>query len=296
MLDPMRRSLLVVLLLGACGGNVAIGDYQNSAIDARCDYLVKCGLFEDSAGCHAFYDHFLPDSPSLKAAVDLGKVKYDGEAAADCFDSVGDASCAQDAQDPGACDSIFHGTVADGGMCAFDLECVSQNCNVSDCTMACCPGTCAPTQPVPGIGQACTFDCVKGAYCAEDSTCKAVGPKGSACDTDIACASGLYCAGDTGTTSGTCTEAPKRGEACTDTCANIGDYCKDGICKAVGLLGDACTSDDDCSYYYECDGTHCITPMFDPQMPNGSACQSSLDCQSHYCGNDSLCADPPTCT
>jgi hypothetical protein len=88
---------------------------------------------------------------------------------------------------------------------------------------------------------------------------------------------------------------PGHGEACTEVCANIGDYCKNGVCTQVGLLGDACASNDDCSQFYECDGSHCITPMFDPQMPNGGQCQSSLDCTSHYCGNDNLCADPPTC-
>ena len=291
----MRRSLLLVFVV-ACGGSVDIEDYNNDLVDADCDYLVRCGLFSSTESCKNTFGELLIDDPSVKAAVDAGKLKYDGDAAADCFDALGSASCNRDSNNIAACDKIFAGKVADGGACAFDEECVSTNCNVPDCTMACCTGTCVAEDPLPGIGQPCTFECVDGAYCGSDSTCQATLPKGAACDDAFACDDGLYCAGNAGTTAGTCTAYPKTGEACTTSCAAIGDRCNGGICKPVGLIGDACTSDTDCSFFYECDATmHCAEQPEDPRMPNGSMCSGSTDCQSRYCGNDNLCADPPLC-
>src|SRR5439155_3595769 len=110
------------------------------------------------------------------------------------------------------------------------------------------------------------FICEKGAYCASDSTCKALLPKGASCPDPDSCQPGFYCMGRSVTTAGTCTALPKTGEACTEVCGDIGDTCKAGTCTRVGLLGDACMTDDDCSNYYSCDpATHkCIaqpTPM-----------------------------------
>lgn len=291
----MRRSLLLVFV-AACGGSVDIGDYNDGLVDADCDYLVRCGLFSTSESCKNTFGVLLVDNPSIEAAIDAGKLKYDGEAAADCFDALGSASCTRSANHIDACDKIFAGTIADGGTCAFDEECVSQSCNVPDCTMACCTGTCVPERPVPAIGQPCTFECVEGAYCGSDSTCQATLPKGAACDDQLACNEGLYCAGSSTTTAGTCTELPTTGEACTTACAAIGDRCSAGTCKPVGLLGETCASDSDCSFFYVCDDTmKCAEEPEDPRMPNGSACTSSTDCQSRYCGNDGLCGDVPLC-
>ena len=290
----MRRSLVLVFLV-ACGG-VDIGDYRGAALDAECDYLVKCGLFPDSASCKAQFGPLLLDNPSVEAAVDAGKLDYDGDAADDCFDALSSASCSRDAVSSTACDHIFTGKIPDGGACAFEEECVSGNCVLSDCTMACCPGTCAPTRPVPGIGQPCTFECVDDAYCGSDSTCQATLPKGAACDDTQACSRGLYCAGRTTTTAGTCSTLPKTGEPCTTTCDDIGDRCNAGTCTPLGLPGASCMTDNDCSFFYACDATmHCAAEPDPMRQPNGSMCTSSVDCQSHYCGNDNLCSDVPLC-
>jgi hypothetical protein len=283
-------------LLVACGGSIDLADYPGSAVDARCQYLARCGLFPDVASCQAYYAHVVLQNPSVQAAVDGGKLGYDGEAAKDCLDALSSASCDRTFSNVSdACDQIFTGKVPDSGACAFDTECVSGNFNVSDCTMACCPGTCVPARPIPGIGQACTFECVDGAYCAPDNTCHAVVPEGASCDNQLACDQGLYCAGVTSTTSGTCTKLPATGQPCTERCANIGDRCA-GTCIPVGLPGDSCTTASDCSFYYICDATmHCADRPMDPAMPNGSMCTSSTQCTSHYCGNDGLCADVPLC-
>lgn len=286
------RSLVCVLFLVGCGG-IDLRDFQSEALDARCDYLTNCGLFPNVAACKEQFT--APQSTSIIAAVEAGKVKYDEDLAEDCIEALRDASCSQAAQLDPKCDDIFVGTVADGGMCAFDDECVSGSCSVADCMEACCPGTCAPARAVPKIGEMCNFVCVDGAYCANDNTCQKVLAAGAACESPFACADGLYCAGFTGMTAGTCTKLPATGEACTEQCLDIGDYC-DGTCKPVGLPGDACANDDACSYYYVCDDTmRCAKEPPPMLMPDGATCSSSVQCQSRYCGNDNKCGPVPEC-
>lgn len=289
----MRRSLVLLFVVG-CGG-IDIGEFQDEALDARCEYLTRCGLFPSESDCHAYFKARMATSTSAEAAVDAGKVDYDEDNAENCLDALRDASCSQTADLDASCEHIFAGTIADGGMCAFDAECVSGSCAVTDCTDACCPGTCQPARPTPKIGEMCNFVCVDGAYCGNDSICHAVLPSGAACDDPFACGDALYCKGLTPQMTGTCSTLPKTGEACAGQCFSIGDYC-DGTCKHVGLPGDPCMNDDQCSNYYECDDTmHCASPPAETLMPNGSACTSSITCQSHYCGNDNKCADVPVC-
>jgi hypothetical protein len=289
----MRRSLLVLFVVG-CGG-IDISEFQDETVDARCEYLARCGLFPTANACRDYYADRTVQSTSVVAAVDAGKVKYDEDLAEECLDDLRDASCSQTAGLDSSCEDIFTGTIADGGMCAFDAECVSRRCSVTDCAEACCPGTCMPARPTPKIGEMCTFVCVDGAYCGSDSICHAVLAKGAACDDPFACGDGLYCSGLTVMMAGTCTALPKTGEACTEQCLEIGDYC-DGTCKKVGLDGAVCTSDEQCSRYYPCDDTgHCALPASEMGLPNGSTCSSSPQCESHYCGNDNKCADLPVC-
>lgn len=289
----MRRSLLLLFVVG-CGG-VDIQEFQDEAIDARCEYLTRCGLFPSANDCRADFDATTAPSTSIVAAVDAGKVVYDEDLAEDCLEALREGSCSQTASLDPKCEDIFTGTIADGGMCAFDDECVSGRCSVEDCTMACCPGTCMPARPTPKIGEMCLFICEAGAYCGADSICHALQPKGAACDAPFACDDGLYCNGLTSMMSGTCTALPNTGEACVEQCLNIGDYCE-GTCKKVGLVGATCANDDQCSFYYECDDTmKCAAPMREPLLPNGATCSSSVVCESHYCGNDNKCADLPVC-
>jgi hypothetical protein len=289
----MRGSLVLLFVVG-CGG-VDLTDFQDESLDARCEYLTRCGLFPSETACQSYFAGRTAQSTSIVAAVDAGKVKYDEDLAEECIDALRDASCSQGASLDSSCDDIFVGTVADGGACAFDDECVSGTCSITDCTDACCPGMCVPSRPVPKIGEMCNFVCEDGAYCADDNTCHAELPVGAACADPFACVPGAYCADRTTTTSGTCKKLPATGEACVDICGNIGDYC-DGTCKPVGQLGAVCSKDDACSFYYECDETmHCAETPVPTLMPNGATCSSSVQCQSHYCGNDNTCADVPEC-
>lgn len=294
----MKRSLVVLVLLAACGDSIDLGDYRQAGIDARCEYLTRCGLWTTVAACQEYYERITLDNPNPQAAVDAGKLQYDGDAARTCFDALESAACTRTADTNDACTHVFTGTIPDGGMCAFDAECVSAHCVVPDCTMACCQGACAPPRPLPGIGQACTFECVEGAYCAADSTCHSVLPQGAACNDPLACDADLYCAGiDTGS-SGVCSALPKTGEPCTSICADIGDRCTAMTCVPLGLPGDPCSDDGQCSFYYRCDTTamKCAERPMDPLVPNGSTCTSGTLCQSTYC--DSIyhvCADVPVC-
>jgi len=320
----MRRWALVVLCVGACGNSVSLADYPEAFHDAYCSYLARCGVFPDADTCKkaniGFNFHI---DPSTQAAVDMGKVVYDGDTAAKCVDEFGGQTCDQtDASGrsfPQSCDHIVHGTVGSGGACALDAECKSGACNVPTCQMACCQGTCTgDTPPSPGgAGTACTgsSQCTSGNFCdfsAMSPVCTPLKAAGAACGTTSECAYGLGCAGNNAMY--TCKTLPKLGEACPDgACRDAGNYCSttDMTCKKIGLDGATCTTSNSCSRYYACDaatmkctkgpttgqpcgglrcfdaGTFCDTTATMPTCvtvrPDGGACTASSQCESNNC-------------
>src|SRR5262249_18403918 len=103
-------------------------------------------------------------------------IDFDGGAAADCLAEMrshasceisgffGDNPCAQ----------VFTGTVAEGGACTFDTECVGDaTCTETDpacdANVACCAGTCGAASLISAEGGPCGDDvhlCDDGLYCS----------------------------------------------------------------------------------------------------------------------------------
>ncbi|HEY5947835.1 MAG TPA: hypothetical protein VIV40_20185 [Kofleriaceae bacterium] len=311
----MRR-LAVFALLAGCTGGIDFNHFAGALSDARCAYYVRCGTAANAAECRAYFDGMAIDNSSTQSAIDSGKIIYHEDIAQDCLDAYAALSCdstQQTSQDLDVCNGVLTGTLATGGICAFDKECESQNCVVPTCPMACCTGACDDQAPLPTIGQPCTAFCAGDAFCGVDSICHPYLTEGSPCTIEP-CATGLYCAGRTMTMAGTCKALPHIGQPCEGACAEIGATCYLGTCTAVGILDDPCTVDAQCSQFYDCtnnqcallptlgmactttcyeaaycDGTSCVA-----QKAVGTACVRNDECTTHYCSS-SKCAEVPLC-
>lgn len=323
----MVRSLAIAMFVtsvAACGDDgISLADYNSVSLDARCDYYVRCGSFPDSETCRAYFERDAIDSPNIEAAIEAGKTRYDGAAAARCFAALDAASCDQTTRsarvpDP-SCKRIFVGTGKPGDSCGFDSECESSRCLVVDCPDACCLGTCGSAHPEAALGESCAqAGCVDDAYCATaDSICKPLLPEGASCTLPSECEYGTSCVltEDSGPV---CKRLPQLGEPCPDgACAEMGVRCgSSGTCVAGGLPGNPCTSNVDCSTFYVCnlttmqcapqpargeactfscgDDSWCNSGTCDAPKPNDSTCQRNAECISNYCLLGT-CMDVPLC-
>ena len=318
---------MVASLLGvtACGGSdsIALGDLGDEVVRAQCARTVRCGAYVSMDECLASGRVNLD---LIAHAVDAGRVAYDGEAARACLDALEGASCDTTTEgarvEPAACAQALAGTVADGGTCFDDLECISDSCDVPDCGMACCQGTCDPTVAEAALGQSCAnARCADDAFCNPQRVCAALLAAGTPCDGDDECAYGLACSGEV------CVPAANRGEACADgDCHDLGDFCDGQSCVARRGVGGSCrmgfagvfdcqlplvcnqqsftceeppTAGQACDFFcagglFCNDQNVCEAPRAD-----GAACTSDFDCASLYCdetGAAGMCAPVPACS
>lgn len=346
----MRTALVLALALAltatACTGDddggadyVAIDDIEAAYKDAYCTYLARCGLFPDAATCvRASLAVVATIDPNVIAAVHAGRIIYNGNNVRTCFDAVASDSCDQTDENGRirvpACGAYFHGTVAGGGECVLDQECISQNCSGSIVDATCSRGTCiGDTPPVSdaiALGMPCSSNqsCVDGAYCPiATSVCTPLLGSGATCTGSAECGYGLSCVGPSGMR--TCQPLPALGETCRLDlpCRDEGQYCSaQQLCTQVGVAGVPCTSNVQCSPYYRCDTTAgtCVqgpgpnescasgSRCFDadtycsdstltcvPLDADGAPCTNDLHCTSGHCDFNAatpVCAPPPLCT
>lgn len=136
-----------------------------------------------------------------KESIALGRMEYDGAAAADCIAALESLSCAEYSASVNqgvapACRPFLIPKVADGGGCTLDDECASDNCE-GESTPLGGPNTDGMCKPVPTAGQSCDDNCASGLYCGvEQSTgmdiCQALKADGVQCNFRHECASD-YC-------------------------------------------------------------------------------------------------------
>jgi hypothetical protein len=285
---------------GPSGPGVPVGDLKARLRDALCGLEVRCGRYPDKNTCAgAVYAEL-----QLFADLGSGKIQYDGQAAADCLNAYAQVGCnlSDQANTTGvptqACQAALTGTVADGGACLINEECVSRSCNLTTCGGAmCCAGVC---QTKLAVGEDCT---ARGSVCVDDAFCKrttmpATGicttklAAGQACGASDTCAPGLACNTDPATGSGTCGGAPAEGEACpAGVCDASGDLCDPTTktCVARIAVGGDCVSIG-CVSWARCDATamKCVA-----RAPAGGACGTSVDCIDSLPCTNGVCVSRP---
>jgi hypothetical protein len=308
-MDKISSALLVLVAIPACSDSgIALSDVPAASVDAFCTYAARCGQMPDVASCKAASD---TDFGQRLADVTAGRIKYDGKAAAACFDAMRSASCNYsdpfNAGEPQICKDALKGTVADSGPCYSGSECASGNgCGGGGCSggSACCPGKCNPSSSSAAaiaIGGDCSGSgavCVAGAFCqyGTTSTCTAKAAAGQSCDTSSpssSCADGAYCVAN-GPNTGICGKLPADGQACYptgmgDACDSMLDYCDSATLKCVPKIavGGDCSGGASCVGYADCDATgHCVANPRAGEAcddTNGPHCLGSLLCISGTC-------------
>ncbi len=157
------KNFFFVFALAACGGGggdgggggAAAAAFAEDQIRDFCDKGFECmssfpqdmGFeFEDffgasSAECFANFGPDGTDKADLQASVDAGRVIFDSADASVCANELQTASCDQFWNDdaPPECDTALTGTVADGGTCTIDFDCVGEDSFCDEETNVCGP-------------------------------------------------------------------------------------------------------------------------------------------------------------
>jgi hypothetical protein len=286
----MRTLVISAIVLTGCGpGSVALADYPEAARGAYCSHLAECGVVEDIPTCLATNIGFdfeingldLRLSASRRAAIAMGKIRYDGENAKRCLDALGAARGCDPTIEisrvrPDECLAIFNGRLRGDEECALGDECISRHCEVAACEDACCTGVCVGDSPPvrAQLGESCEVAaCDNGLFCDEDTdTCVALKSQGGFCVSLAECRFGLSC-----NQSGECIgNLPTLGQACSGPCRDEGTQCSttSRTCVTVGLVGAPCEMTSDCSPFYMCnDAKRCSAGA-----PIGAACSVDERC------------------
>lgn len=233
-------ALLVVsgFLFAACGGSsddggggktVSIENLPAEVAKAQCSLYEKCfgGLFQfftNGEDCLKLTEERVKNAEigQLAAAVDAGKVKYDGAMAAKCLADIAARSCDELANRlSDACDAAAEGSAAVGESCSYDFDCKG----TAFCQLdGACPGKCTERL---AAGAACKQDddCQDGLVCGgATQACVKPGAVGEPCGGGVQpeCAPTLFCVGDQAATkqAGTCKAlnevfAGKAGDSCS---------------------------------------------------------------------------------
>lgn len=204
----------LVLFLAGCpnGGDVALEDVPEVLAPAYCGLLDRCGnpfvaQFLGGSDCVSGIIPTLEDTfvGRAQGAIANGTVIYHGELVENCVSALEGTGCGTEALEDG-CTDVFEGTVALGGDCGWDEECIEGYCSMTDGT---CPGTCAARVAA-----------------------------GAACSEAAACPAGFTCSG------GNCVALAREGEACGE--AGVGCAGIDLSCVSAGAGGgNICQSWDD---------------------------------------------------
>ncbi len=241
------------LVLGSCDGSTDVDDrgtpipfedIPEKVAEAICAAYEDClGDFMDltmgGEDCVTVAERRFTNGSlePLLDAIDAGTATYDGHQAQACLDALAALGCdALVSNSLPECEEAFAGSVAEGGDCTYDVECVGDLfCEIDGS----CPGTCTARG---GTGTGCDEDehCQDGLRCDEGtSSCVSPAVQGGSCggSSGNECTPGLLCLGEdeeTGTP-GTCSLATEVlvGEV-GDSC-NImtGPWCQTGAHCAV---------------------------------------------------------------
>ena len=221
-----------------------------------------------------------------------------------CAKAVGGVSCGDinSNSPPDAC-KVKPGTVANGGACATNAQCVSTACIDTEKTGC---GTCGARVAIGGAcGGAGQGPCDYGSTCVA-SVCKKLVTAGSPCTSSAECAFGLLCKGNA------CATPDAAGAACTpgagDTCDRAqGFYChatkKQCLAVKQGSINGACGFDAGGEYTVCIGGAYCKTNgtalngVCTKLVADGGACSGTDPCQgpAQCIANVCKIVDPTSC-
>lgn len=216
-------AVLVLISIAGCGGGgeIPLDNLGAEISDVSCAKLFDCcdaaeimdafdGIEIDgqpittATQCAQFtsalFGAFL--TQAYKESIAMGRIEYDGEAAADCMAAVDDLSCAEYSMDvslsdaPQGCKPFIIPLVAEGGGCTQDYECTTDYCEGARIVPG-EPSMDGMCKPKAALGQECRSDnCVDGAFCQLDlmmgkSICKPQKANDEPCSSDDECTSDL---------------------------------------------------------------------------------------------------------
>jgi len=194
--------VVLVLFAASCGGGdggIPLSDFGRRFAAAECARVFRCCSVTQA---QALYGSSVTDESACVAQLTpvgqflvtqleqeqtAGRVRYDGSAAAACFQMMDTAACTATSNDLSsipACGTIFMPLVAMGGACGGDGECQTGFCDrpFNDTDGVC---TVLPTK-----GMACTSRCATGSTCdTVAGMCVDPQPDGSFCIVDEDCLS-----------------------------------------------------------------------------------------------------------
>jgi hypothetical protein len=268
----------------------------------------------------------ISDVPPPPSPACLGAYEFCGTGAACCSGSCASGTC--------ACSPL-------GGDCGTSADCCD-GASARRCTDGTCETGCRPLGDVcDWAGDCCTSNCDATGHCAP--TCLSYG---SSCSASSQCCSGLGCASGTCSwdcaTSGACTNDDqccsgygcRAGRCQAGACGTLFHACEthDDCCTAaqggknylcgpektcvIGMPGDACDTNADCSGSYPCRNGYCN--WTNASRADGQSCLDDLECKSGTCtssspgvpgiccsgqgtscvagGYGTVCCEPLTCT
>ena len=214
-----------------CSGSIDQKDFCQEYSKALCETSVKCCTSQslDEASCETGWKSFC--DRGILPAIEAKKTEYDPSAAADCVNDVRDqqneCKAPSDDEVTASCKKALKGTIPEGGDCTeFILSCaegLTCRLHISNDTTT---GTCV--KPVAEGGDCSNASCDDGLFCASDDTCKKAAAIGEACSGAVQCVRGAYCTQD----SNTCAAQKDEGASCGSAFECKSFSCTNGTCTA----------------------------------------------------------------
>ncbi len=271
---------------GGRSGGLSAGQLLPQVMQIDCDELPKCAPEAAylQASCPTFVERLLGP---LVLELDAGVVAYDAAAAPECLSESLDAGCGLFNGTVPGCAGVFTGTVAPGGACYSDRDCLHGSCTGAGT----CPRTCVAYAQ---LGQDCSMrGCDSALTCVSvddggvsQTVCLPSTPVpdaglGGSCATGAACAPGTYCgAGYT-----TCVAQLPDGGACTGAFGECA-----GLTACVGALVSGGTVAPSACLPLADVGGVCLTSS----LVSSNGCLSGLACQAGPDGGYGSCVVPPS--
>lgn len=273
----LTRCVVLVAALAACpskktGPSVKTPvDFCSSYAEASVSHAISCIGMTPTPETEAFGKASLIRNCSKADAVASGRVTFDATAAEKCVANIATTNCLDDEYDK-CMSTVYKGTVAVGGPCYSDIDCVNGSCNRQHggCTAGVCIAWLALNDDCNSSAGWCgpNLDCdsTSGKCIATTSP----GELNKPCGTGSKCQSGLHCDNITNPASPTCQAAKSTGP-CVDN--------------------SACTPDRQCSHANLTGSTGTCAPY----LPYGADCSAYPDtCIDGVCGVDHKCTNFPT--